>query len=285
MDWSTFDEARCVLETSVDGYSGVGRVLTGGDFACIDIDHVIDDDGELWPQAREILEAVPGAYVEMSPGGNGLHVWARGRFVRTLKKKFSFPAGRAVEFYDGFSSRFMTMTGDVWDGHGTLSGDDMSDTLNMVYVRTFQSCGGNDGIKSAPANDAGDKVIDGGGSRHGPELSDGEIVRLAKVSKGGAVFKKLYDIGNWGEAGFPSCSEARLSILARLAFYTRKDAEQMTRLYRASALYKNNPDKCVRLEGSEVRKAVETCKSVYRGVARSPQDTNIAARRWREISK
>jgi primase-polymerase (primpol)-like protein len=283
-DWSTFDEARRVLETSDGGYSGIGRVVTGGDFACIDLDHVIDG-GELWPQAREILDALSGAYVERSPGGSGLHVWARGRFVRTLKKKFSFPAGRAVEFYDGFSSRFMTLTGDVWDGHGDLSADDVSDVLSGVYVRIFQSCGGNRNVKSSLARGSDDKVIDGNGSRQGPELSDGEVLRLAKVSKGGDVFKKLYDTGDWAGAGFPSCSEGRLSLLARLAFYSRKNAAQIAHIYRASTLYQDNADKCGRLEQFEIQRAVETCKDTYRGAVRPKLDTNISSRRWREISR
>lgn len=54
---------------------GLGFVLGGG-FACLDLDHCLVD-GRPDARAAAVLEQLPGAYVEISPSGDGLHVWGR----------------------------------------------------------------------------------------------------------------------------------------------------------------------------------------------------------------
>jgi len=70
--------------------------------------------GERWPcavaasarRAREILDLFPGAYVEVSPSGTGIHIFTRG--VAPHNGKRSYHDG-AVEVYD--RERFFTVTG------------------------------------------------------------------------------------------------------------------------------------------------------------------------------
>lgn len=54
---------------------GLGFVLGGG-FACLDLDHCLVD-GRPNAAAAAVLEQLPDAYVEISPSGDGLHVWGR----------------------------------------------------------------------------------------------------------------------------------------------------------------------------------------------------------------
>lgn len=68
--WAPFRDVR--LSTLGGGF---GFVLDGDGIGCIDLDHCIDDNGEVATWARRVLEANPGTYVEVSQSGRGLHVF------------------------------------------------------------------------------------------------------------------------------------------------------------------------------------------------------------------
>ena len=70
--WGTCDEAKAVRSRM--GLLGVGFVLTDDDpFVCIDLDKVIDEDGELESWARFICDRFD-TFTEYSPSGRGLHI-------------------------------------------------------------------------------------------------------------------------------------------------------------------------------------------------------------------
>jgi primase-polymerase (primpol)-like protein len=98
--WSTYSEAAA----SKAGV-GVGFVLNGDGLACLDLDHCLVD-GKPTPAARRFLYKLPRTYIEVSPSGEGLHVWGRA----------AVPTGRRV-VVDGLSvevygtGRYMTVTG------------------------------------------------------------------------------------------------------------------------------------------------------------------------------
>lgn len=102
--WSTYAAARA----SKAGV-GLGYVLGDG-IGCIDLDHVISD-GQLDPAAAALIASWPATYTEVSPSGDGLHLWflmdeAPGK-VRTVN-------GVSVETYS--RGRYMTVTGRRWPG-------------------------------------------------------------------------------------------------------------------------------------------------------------------------
>lgn len=66
--WASFDSVR----RSTVG-DGVGFVLGDG-VACIDLDHCLVY-GKPNDLARSVLARTTGAYVEISPSGDGLHIW------------------------------------------------------------------------------------------------------------------------------------------------------------------------------------------------------------------
>lgn len=100
--------------------------MLGGGFACIDLDHVIVN-GELIPEAQKLLKAAPLTFIEVSPSGDGLHVWGmlderRGRrFVKD---------GVNVEIYS--ARRFMTVTEQRWN----RSPSKLADLADFVDVLT-----------------------------------------------------------------------------------------------------------------------------------------------------
>ena len=92
--WTSFDRAR-----SSEVGDGLGFALGDG-VACIDLDHCLVD-GALTDWAEPIVDACRGTYIEVSPSGEGLHIFG---FAEV-------GAGRnrgGVEVYD--RGRFMTVT-------------------------------------------------------------------------------------------------------------------------------------------------------------------------------
>ena len=71
--WSSY-EAAARSKVGV----GLGFVLNGDGVVCLDLDHCIDERGQVAAWAQRILDACPPTFVEVSPSGRGLHIWGRG---------------------------------------------------------------------------------------------------------------------------------------------------------------------------------------------------------------
>ena len=95
--WANLSEVRNVSER-------IGFVLGAG-IGCIDLDHALVD-GHLSEPARRILDAVGPTWVEVSPSGDGLHVWGR---LPEGPGRVTSVDGQAVEIYS--KGRYMTVTG------------------------------------------------------------------------------------------------------------------------------------------------------------------------------
>lgn len=106
--WADFEHAKKIAERH--GFSGVGFALApDDDLSGIDLDHCRDaSTGEIDAWAREII-ALKESYVEVSPSGTGLRIFARGKVGSATK---SNPAG--VEIYGG--GRYLTFTGQRIEG-------------------------------------------------------------------------------------------------------------------------------------------------------------------------
>lgn len=105
--WASHAEAS----TSSHGI-GPGFVLGDG-IGCIDLDHVIND-GELLPEAAAFISGYPGNYIEVSPSGDGLHIWGLSPEGSGTRRQEN---GISVERYS--SGRYITITGNVYQ-HGAL---------------------------------------------------------------------------------------------------------------------------------------------------------------------
>lgn len=102
--WSTYKGAA----VSTAG-AGLGFVLSDvDDIVCIDLDHCLNPlTGRLAPWAAAIVRDAGTTYVEVSPSGDGLHIWGRAdvRQGRRIRR----PDGTAVEIYG--TGRYIAMTG------------------------------------------------------------------------------------------------------------------------------------------------------------------------------
>lgn len=102
--WSTHKDA-----TDSTAGVGLGFVLSDtDDIVCLDLDHCLNPlTGQLAPWAAAILRDAGATYVEVSPSGDGLHIWGRAdvRQGRRIRR----PDGTAVEVYG--TGRYIAMTG------------------------------------------------------------------------------------------------------------------------------------------------------------------------------
>lgn len=100
--WSSHAEA-------VKSNAGVGLGFVLGDgVGCIDLDHCLND-GVPTVEARRMLDAYPDNYVEVSPSGDGLHVWG---LLDEAPGSRRVVDGLSVEVYS--VGRYITVTGKVF---------------------------------------------------------------------------------------------------------------------------------------------------------------------------
>ncbi len=196
--WGTFEEAYSKFKECENGHiAGVGFVLNGNDLIAGDLDHCIDTKGEILPWAKEIIEKVK-TYCEITPSGKGIRFFIKGSLPFDGKKKGDF------EIYQ--RSRYVTVTGHHLDGTPTTIEDRQTEIEEMVR-EFFQT--------------------------YGFRLSDDEVILKAKSSSNGEKFNRLWE---GVRTDYPSQSEADLALCSILAFWTRKNPEQIDRLFRQSGL-------------------------------------------------
>jgi primase-polymerase (primpol)-like protein len=105
--FGTFEQAKKAYEDG--GYTGVGVLMCDANIVGIDIDDAIEvfekrPDVEEW--AKQAVKE--GAYCEVSPSGNGLRLFVKGKLTGKGRKVDK------LEIYD--DGRFLSVTGHVSSG-------------------------------------------------------------------------------------------------------------------------------------------------------------------------
>ncbi len=206
--WATYEQA--VEACRRHRHDGIGFVFSADDpYTGIDLDNCRNlETGELAPWAAEILALFPGAYVEASYSGTGVHAITRGAPARNWKQPYC--DGR-VEVYG--CERYFTFTGQALEACTTIGDGQEGLTRLMALV-------------APPEPQA---FIPPAVSL---SLDDERVLDLAFRAANGEETARLY-------AGDPrgDHSAADLALLSRLAFYTQ-DTAQLDRLMRGSGLYR-----------------------------------------------
>jgi len=260
--WDTLAKARKFRESQK--LDGVGFVFasTGMIFG-IDIDGCVGADGALSDQAQHILAMFPGAYVEHSPSGTGLHILGRG----DIQIKGRNRRDLGLEVYT--RERFFTVTGQAFYPD-RLDLADCAEPFRAFLTEFFPA------LTTPPLPATSEQPQSTTRSILPDDLA---LVEKAKAASNGISFSSLWS-GDW--SGFPSQSEADLALCNALAFWTGRDADRMDRLFRQSGLFR--PEKWDRhgghgeLYGSRtIAKAIADCKEVYTGMGEprpAPTRTN-----------
>ena len=264
VNWMTAKVAFAGSRSLNDHRYGVGFVLTADDdLFCLDVDGCLD--GANWkPIVTEVTKALPGAAIEVSVSGNGLHVW--GRYSRQIDHACkNIPLG--LELYT--QKRFIALGRPDATGKATT---DCTAGLSNAIARWFEP--GGDGAMAANVWTA-EPCPDWNGPADDDELiAKARQSRSKNVFNGKATFNQLWnsDIAALEKSYPPQSagsdfdhSSAELGLANLLAFWTGKNCERIERLMRRSALAAGRDYKWARddyLKGT-ILKAVAGCSTVY----------------------
>ncbi len=205
---------------SATGYDGIG-IRVCGRIVGIDLDHCMEE-GKLLPWAQEIVDRFNVTYIEISPSGEGIRIFA------LLPDSFEYDTqtyyikkGNIEVYIPGHTNRFLTVTGN------TINGADVAETAEALtwLLDTYMQ-------RPTPPTPA----VAAPGESY---LSDDEVIVKAASSKNGEKFTRLW---NGDITGYKSQSEADAALVSILAFWCSGDKAQMDRLFRQSCLMREKWD-------------------------------------------
>jgi hypothetical protein len=206
-NWSDWYSASLTAAQWGEG-AGIGFVLSDDDcFTCIDLDVKDGTSQEQLDRFWKIVQAFD-SYTERSRSGKGLHIWVKGKVGTGCRRD-------GVEVYS--QQRFIICTGDALPGYQKPV-EDRQELLDLLVAE----------IRAAAQTNIIELV------EQNETISDEELWQKAADASNGDKFKHLWT-GDWAGLNYPSQSEADLSLLSMLCFYTRSN-EQVRRLFRLSGL-------------------------------------------------
>jgi len=247
--WTTPDNALAVHSAYDRGWgSGAGFVFTADDpFFFADIDGAAQADGTWSPLAQNVLARFPGAAVELSQSGRGLHIFGRAAPMAHGKRNIA----QNLELYT--EGRFCALT-----GVGAL-GDASTDHTPALaqYIADYFP------VVSAGAGAAAGWTTEPCAEWRGP-TDDDELIRRMLASgqrqtaaqafstapTGAATLRDLWEgdtdamARQWpGESGKAyNASSADMALANHLAWWTGRDCDRIERLMRRSALMREKWD-------------------------------------------
>lgn len=236
--WLTFEQA-CELAKTYNTH--IGYIITKDDpYTCIDLD-VKDIDSrdakglpyppEKWT-SQEVLNGYCAAinsfdsYAEMSASQKGVHIWVRGAVGKGIKRG-------GVELYS--QERFIVCTGYA------ISALSYQISAGHAFPTVVNATPKGIADRQAQLNAAASSMVQDDHKVIELEnvdqvCTDAQIYEMAAGAANADKFHALC-MGRWQELGYPSQSEADLSLLSMLTFYSESN-EQCRRLFRMSALGK-----------------------------------------------
>lgn len=219
--WSSFLDVEEAYSQGIA--EGIGFVLTEDDgFACLDVDG-LEDINNLSLIVQQMVDL---SYSELSPSGQGLHVWIKG-FKHDNKKLMNKNTSLGFEIYD--KKRFITFTGESISEQSTINeSSEIIELIEEIFKRKE---------KQTPT------IIENIGSRGVSTLPEADIIRIACNNKktGEKITKYLH--GDWESLHNGDYSAADIALCNHLAFWTNVDKAMMDSIYRKSSLMRDKWDR------------------------------------------
>jgi RecA-family ATPase len=269
--WMTHADASSRVTSAV---SGVGFVLNGDGWWCIDLDNCRDMTTGGWTDAATLIyQSFPGCLAEVSVSGTGLHIYGRCDPSRLADRRNKWDGW--CEWYH--TGRFIALgggglspIGDAW-----VERDWTDQLLKLLPERVG----------------AGDPLPEGTDPAYTGPADDERLIEMMLASSStaskfgaGATFADLWEArapvlsraypAYDGAGGFDH-SSADAALMSHLAFWTGKDMARMDRLFRRSALMRDKYDKREDYRRDTVQGAVRMCKRVYDRLRR--ENANVIA--------
>lgn len=270
--WTSYSEAASAAAARGASW-GVGFVFTAGcGYWFLDIDNAAQG-GQWSPLAQQLCAAFPGAAIELSNSGTGLHIFGRGTIPPHGCKNIKL----GLELYH--EGRFVLLgsqqVGDCRTDHTAM--------LAAVVATYFPP-----GVTSASVDDLSDEPVP---EWSGPTDDDTLLQRmLASHSKlgaftGRATFADLWhgntealarsypDTGRQQRAYDASSADA--ALMQHLAYWTGKHGTRMLALAQRSALVREKWQREDYLQRT-AKRAIASCTQVYHADTTPPQASEPA---------
>ena len=276
-NWTTFAGANA------SDYP-VGFVFSGNDpWFFLDFDKCLDKATAQWkPEANMHVKMFPGALIEVSQSGEGLHIIGKCRPEALADRKNRWDGWK--EFYT--KNRFIAFGPSGWQpiGGEFLPDADHTDALlKVVPQREFDP--------TQPLPTTRDPMWSG------PEDDDELIARMCNATGGalGAFGGKILprDLWNRDEEKltqfFPvedeqrkdgvtfDWSRADSALCFHLAFWTGRDMNRMDRIFRRSGLMRKKWNDRADYRSKTLSNAVRGTRTVYSDTLSSNQDVHLAS--------
>ena len=253
--WGTYEQA--VNACKQYNYSGIGFVFTAeSDFCGIDIDHCIDENGEINKNALDIIDTMD-SYAEISPSGTGVHIIYKGKVHDDWKKKKTNALGEGVHLEMYQKDRYFTVTENRFNTSDVNEREKYAELIYKAYMQAAE--------KPKLTEKAPEKSV-----KH-LTLTDRDIIDKAMNSSSGMKFSRLFN-GDTSDYDNDD-SRADMAFCSMLAFWCQKDIDMMDRIFRQSGLMR---DKWDEKHGRDtygnitLQKAIESCTNTYSPTA--PKD-------------
>jgi hypothetical protein len=192
---------------------GIGFVLHGDGTVCIDLDDVVDEHGNISPDAQQILERFPNTYAEYSLSKRGIHIWLR--TSKPLPEDGRRTNG--IEIYQ--NKRYIAITMDILPDR-PQDMRDYTDELHELYRELF---GDDNNSPTTPDDDLSEQDI---APNAASDIDDDQLIaRFLRKPE----CEILWNGGRL--AHNQSESHADCSLAYRLMWYTDGDPQRARRLF------------------------------------------------------
>lgn len=241
IDWRNVSNLRTfeqVQNEYINGdFNGIGFVLKEETpLVCVDLDNI--NLKQLDPALHYLTNFT---YTEVSPSGNGLHLW----FFGNKPVGFNSTKSGNVEIFGG-QDKFVTVTGEIFEEQDapTTKIETRQEIIQHIVDMYF--------TKKPLVTHNGDTTRGSNG------LSKSDVIKLIERFK-----HKTWAIFNGDFSGYASQSEAVMALLNDIAFYTAKDPIMMHDVYMSSnATYADQKDNARKLYYT-INKAIESTRNSY----------------------
>ena len=211
------------------------RLPSEDPFVGIDLDGCRDaGTGEVASWAKATIERF-ATYCELSPSGTGVHLILEGALPQGGRKRGQ------IECYD--TGRYFTITGRSLNGDPVGEVEARWDEIEAWHAENFPAQNGKAKPPPPPPGASTD-------------TDDAALLDRARRAKNGEKFRALFDQGD--TKAYPSQSEADMALCMLLAFWTRRDASRMDRLFRRSALFRAKWDESAGQNKTYGQRTVDT---------------------------
>ncbi len=223
--WSVYQDAAAMVQAG--RFDGVGFVLCEAlPYVCVDLDHCLDRvSGEVQEPAASIvamLEEAGGTYMEISPSGEGLHLW--GVYDGALPGGKTGIHKNGIEIYR--DKRYMTVTGNAFRD---LPLANVTSAVNELIER-YELMEKSAEVKVMAKPEEVKVTLEVPAA-----FDDDFLIERARAAKNGSKFSALFDYGDTS-AYENDTSKADAALLEMLAYWTNGNALQMERMFMKSKL-------------------------------------------------